>query len=195
MDMVAVLIYLVLRFCFNTQLDALGPWTLYAVEAIFALGALAYYRKSWREWVATTRELFWLPIVALIAGLFSAYGAVTIGLPVPFDLTSTSGVLMLLVGAPLLEEVLFRLFLWEPIARRGKLSWAWSFTTILFAYSHWHPVWNVPAEWHGFLAYQTLYTLLLGLACGSMIFLYNSLLAAVVVHFAFNLGFWLMLSF
>lgn len=193
MDILALALYLVLRFCFNTQLDAFGDWAMYAVEGVFAGTSLVMYRNSLRHSLALPGQLCWLPMVALFAGLFVAYGAIVIGLPVPFDTSGGGGIFLLLVVAPVLEEVLFRHFLWKPWEKRGKRTLAWWFTTILFAYAHWHPTWDVPIEWHGFLAYQTLYTLGLGLACGAMVYRWNSLPGAILLHAAFNLGFWLLL--
>ena len=195
MDMLAVAIYLVLRFCFNAYLDGLGAWVIYTFESFIVAATLIYYRRSLKEWLRVPRQLMWLPIVALLAGIFVAYGAVVIGLPVPFDVADSSGIFLLLVVAPVLEELLFRFFLWKPFEKRGKPAWAWSFTTLIFAYAHWHAVWSVPDEWQGFLAYQTLYTLGLGLACGAMIYLWRSMISAITIHFAFNLGFWLVIAF
>lgn len=195
MDMLALGIYVVLRFCFNSQLDTLSTWFMYLVEIFFVIWSLYYFRDRLKVFLNFPRQLIWLPLIALLAGLFIAYGATVIGLPIPFDIADSQGVFLLLIIAPVLEELLFRFFLWMPFEKRGKSNWGWSLTTLLFSYAHWHAVWNVPIEWHGFLAYQTLYTLMLGLACGAMMYIYRSIGGAILIHFAFNLGFWATLSF
>lgn len=192
--MLAAVIYLVLRFCLSQQIEEFGTIYLYAMECAFGGFALVYYRNDLRKVLKFPPSLIYLPIVSMLAGLCIAYGATVIGLPIPFDVHNAGGVAMLLLVAPILEELLFRFLLWMPLANRGKSSWAWSFTTLIFAYAHWHAVWAVPEEWHGFLAYQTLYTLLLGLVCGAMVYRLRSLTGAMLIHFGFNLGFWLMLA-
>lgn len=194
MDMLALGIYIVLRFCFSARLEAWCSWSMYLIETVFVIWSLYYYRDRLKNFLNFPRQLLWIPIVAFFAGLFSAYGVTVIGLPVPFDVTAPEGIFLLLIIAPVLEELIFRFFLWMPFEKRFKAHWAWSFTTLLFSYAHWHAVWNVPVEWHGFLAYQTLYTLMLGLGCGAMMYTFRSLGGAILVHFAFNLGFWITLS-
>ena len=195
MDAVLVAIYLVLRFGFDAQLEALNPWSMYLIEVVLVGVSIGKYRAGFKTLLNFPYRLIMYSLLAMFAGLVSAYGAIAIGLPIPFDTSAMSGVAMLLLVAPILEEGVFRFFLWWPFERRNKPTWAWGFTTLCFSYAHWHAAWTVPVEWQGFLAYQTCYTLVLGLACGAAVYFLRSLTGAILLHFAFNLGFFITLCF
>ena len=49
----------------------------------------------------------------------------------------------------------------------------------------------VPDEFKNFVMYQTVYVIVLGLAAGYRRLKANSVLAAILIHFGFNLGFYI----
>lgn len=113
----------------------------------------------------------------------------SIGWTVPFELSGGETIFFLLVVAPVLEEGLFRFLLWTPIARMNGGA-ALVVTSVLFSYSHYHAIAFVPADYHAFIYFQTIYTFILALGCGAMMLKHRSLSGAVLMHFMFNLGFY-----
>ncbi len=83
--------------------------------------------------------------------------------------------LMVAVLAPLTEEVLFRGLVYTRFARGLPRGWAMAASALLFGVMHMQPVW---------IAYAALFGVLL---CAVMD-RYASLLAAIVLHMAFNAG-------
>ena len=52
-------------------------------------------------------------------------------------------------------------------------------------------LWTVPEQFRSFVLYQTLYVIILGLAAGWQRLRQNSILAGILLHFSFNLGFYI----
>lgn len=86
----------------------------YAFEILFVAGVISVFRHrlQWR-YRPDLRDLGAL-VCALASGAVVYRGARPLDVPIPFDLTSTETLVLLLLVAPLLEEALFRLALWEP---------------------------------------------------------------------------------
>ncbi len=195
MDLFFVLTYLLLRFGATPWLDSFGGWSTYVLEAIFVAVAFVRYHKALRRPWHVPRVLWGLAGLATVAGALAALGARWENFPMPFDLHTGPGLLTFLLLGPALEEAIFRFFLWQPARRWAGDAGALVLTSLLFSYAHWHPGWWVPQEWHGFLFYQALYTLGLGLACGMVVWRRGSLGGAILVHVGFNLGFWFLTGF
>lgn len=184
--------YIVVRFCFTRQLDTIGPYGSYIFElACVAIAIAVSYRNFLTTLKVNKFSLFGV-VAGLVAGFCIFKLALITGIPIPFDLSGTETIVLLLIVAPILEEALFRFFLWQPILFLTKRPpVVWILTSALFSYSHLHAIWFVPNEIHNFIIYQTAYTLLLGLACGYFVYRYSSLTGAILVHFSFNFGFYL----
>ncbi len=183
--------YLVIRFLMTTQLDALGPYAAYVFEASLVSVAAWLGLKDMRPFFRFYRSLVWGTGLAAIAGFTIIFLAKRFSILVPFDFGGLEILVFLLLVAPVLEEAIFRFFLWQPCEVHGSRPLAWMLTSFIFAYSHLHAIWFVPPEIHPFVLYQTAYTLVLGLGCGYFVFREKSLVGAILVHFAFNLGFYL----
>lgn len=184
--------YLVIRFGFTRQLDEAGSYASYIFEVLCLSVAIAMYRKR----IFSSFKISLSTVYGIIAGLGAGYGIFKIAgglsIDIPFDLEGTETLLFLLVVAPILEESIFRFLVWQPlqyISQRPIVPLV--STSLIFSYSHLHAIWFVPEEIQSFIFYQTVYTFLLGLACGFYIYRYSSLASAILVHFAFNLGFYL----
>ncbi len=148
-------------------------------------------RDFFKNPIPSRIQLYFFPLSA-IAGFLVFRFAGWFRIVAPFDLRSGLTILFLLVVARLLEELIFRFFLWASVLSfSAKPIWAWVLTTLFFSYSHLHAIWFAPESIHGFIIYQTLYTIALGAACGYFIWKNLSIFNAVLVHFAFNLGFFL----
>ena len=88
--------------------------------------------------------------------------------------------LMVAVLAPLTEEILFRGLIYTRFARGLPRGWATAASALLFGAMHMQPVWIV---------YAALFGALLCMVMDR----YASLLAAIVLHMAFNAGSFLVL--
>lgn len=183
-------IYLVIRYGFTRELDALGAYASFIFEiSCVVVAAVLVGRIS--DWKLVAKPAAYGIVIAWISGFAIFKLALAAGIPIPFDLRGTETILFLLVVAPLVEEGVFRFLLWQPIQTLTKHKGVALFaTSLLFSYSHFHSIWFVPAEVHNFIIYQSVYTFLLGLACGYYVYRYASVTSAIVIHFGFNLGFY-----
>jgi membrane protease YdiL (CAAX protease family) len=185
-------LYLVIRFGFTSNLDSLGEFASYILEALLVAFSIILSWNSFRELFKFHRSIFLSSIGSLIFGFAIFKFAVFSNILIPFDLQGVQTIAFLLLISPILEELIFRFFLWKPtdsLTKRPFLSWV--ITSIVFSYSHLHAIWFAPKEIHPFVMYQTVYTLILGLSCGYFVYKHNSILGGMLIHFFFNLGFYL----
>lgn len=186
------LIYILLRIVGDFWWRTVTPWAAYTFEILFVIVVGYVYRK---------RLIFRLPVkVAVSSALlslamgFSIYRLiVSAGLQVPFDFNSMELLFLLLVLGPILEEFIFRMALWEPIADlfKKKSDAVLILTTALFSVGHLQAFWSVPLEYRPFVLIQGLYVILLGLGCGYGRMRTGSISGAIYIHVGFNLGFFL----
>lgn len=162
----------------------------YAFEMGFVGIAWFIFRKQ----VNLLRNLTKVDGVALLVAIFSGFlvfrAAGWMHVPIPFDLSAALTIVMLLIVAPILEELIFRMALWQALGSFIEAGWIVLLaTTVLFAAGHFAAYWFVPQQFQGFVMYQTFYVVLLGIAAGWRRLQSGSVVAAVIVHFGFNLGF------
>ncbi|HPI41129.1 MAG TPA: CPBP family intramembrane metalloprotease [Pseudobdellovibrionaceae bacterium] len=187
-----VFFYLAVRFIFTKELDSMGAYSSYIFEVFNVLVAVLLAEKYFTHFFKLNKRSVQFSLGSLFFGFLIFQSASFFKIQFPFDFTQFEMILFLLVVAPLLEEFIFRFFLWYPFEKLFTSSVIpWILTTLLFSYSHLHAIWFVPAEFHNFIIYQTIYTLFLGAFCGYFVFRYKSLLGAILTHFTFNLGFYL----
>ncbi len=185
-----LLAYLVIRFVFTQFLDSFGPYASYILETILVLVAISLSGRLFISRMRLNNKSALLALLFLPLGFLIFKTAAVLQIPIPFDLKGAETLVFLLVVAPILEEAIFRFFIWKPIEQiNPKLALVC--TSLLFSYSHFHAFWFVPAQIHNFIYYQTIYTFLLALACGFSVLKYNSLVGAMLIHFMFNFGFYL----
>lgn len=187
--------YLLVRFGFTQRLDALGDHAAYLFELSLIAFTCVLLRPRFSIRALMKPLTLLAGVAALIAGFATLKLARLTGVAVPFNVHDRETVAMLLAGAPLLEEGLFRFMLFKPLERIFSSGLAVVATSLMFSYSHLHAIWFVPAEYDKFIIYQALYTLPLAFACGWMVRRQRSLLSAVLVHMLFNLGFFLAFWF
>jgi membrane protease YdiL (CAAX protease family) len=128
----------------------------------------------------------------LISGFLIFKTAGLFLIPIPFDFSSAETLMLLLVLGPLLEELIFRMALWQALNNICSSKWfVIGATSFLFAAAHFAPYWAIPEQFQGFLIYQTVYVMFLGLAVGVRRSISQAILPAVFMHIGFNLGFFL----
>lgn len=183
-------IYILVRFVFTRQLDTLGEFASYYFEVICIVIAILICGKKIISFFNLKRTASYAMVLSLITGFGIFKLASFLQIIMPLDLKNLITVVFLLLIAPVLEELIFRFLLWQPIQILIKKPYlTLALTSLIFSYSHLHAIWFVPTEYHQFIILQTTYTLFLGLTCGFYIYRYSSLSSAIFIHFAFNLGF------
>ena len=126
----------------------------------------------------------------LISGYLIFKAAVLFQIPIPFDFSSGETLLLLLLLGPLLEELIFRMALWQALKNIcANKCFVIGVTSLLFAAAHFAPYWAVPEQFQSFIIYQTIYVMFLGLAVGVRRSISQGVLPAVIMHIGFNLGF------
>lgn len=189
---VLLLFYFVVRYGFEHWLDGFGLYGSMGFEAIFCLLTVICF---WQEitWRATPKRSFLFELIAALVGGFVVYKlAGRLNAPVPFDLRSNLVLIMLLVIAPVLEESIYRLAIWQSayqITKDKGLTVAVS--ALAFSWGHFHAFFFVPEEIKPFVLYQTCYTFLLGLWWGFARARYRTVFVGMAFHLLFNLGFYL----
>ncbi len=186
------LTYLFVRFFLTLQLDALSSFAAYVFEVACVLAALLLFGRQTLSYLSTPKESVLASAFALFIGFGIFKLAGIVGIVIPFTMTDSSTILMLLMVAPVLEEALFRFLIWQSalhVGFRPRITLV--LTSAIFSYAHFHAVWFVSPDVIPFVYFQTGYTFFLGLACGLFVLRYASLAGAMLVHFGFNLGFFL----
>lgn len=182
-------LYLAVRFALTKQLDALGPYSSYIFEVVCSIIAIGLYSKEFLGALRPAPGIARGVVLALVSGFGIFEIAKRSSLGIPFDLKDKETIIFLLLLGPLLEEVIFRFFLWQVSRSLLKLPFTLVITSLIFSYSHFHAFWFVPSAIHPFIIYQTIYTLGLGLWCGFYLYRHFSLGSAIIIHLGFNLGF------
>lgn len=177
---------LVLAVFYAVQLGALAFFARRRGSGMFASVGVARVRSTWRASVSAvgrvallllgTRVAAWVwgvaaqatgirPPVGVDSGLTDVFGAGVLGL--------TLSILLVVIVAPLAEEMLFRGVLLSALGSRWGLGIALVVQAIVFAAYHFTPWLLVP-------------TFVLGLACGWLTQRRGSLWPAVVLHALYN---------
>ncbi len=184
--------YLFLRVISPQYLDSVHIYASYAFELAMVLWALARLSARSEFYFKPSKQLGAITLLLALAGWGAHSGATQLGLVVPFDTSSLETKVFLLVVAPVLEELLFRQTFWKQFEsiRLPKMG-VWMLTSIFFSLAHLNAIRFVPSDLYTFIYYQTVYTLLLGLACGWAREKQTSVAPSILLHAAFNLGFFL----
>lgn len=189
-----IITYIAARFVYSAHLDAISPYGSYFFEVAFvAIATLIYKPKFSIGLEGSLRKILIADLVIpLSVGLTVFLLTTPLGLTVPFELKSAETLFFLLLAGPILEELVFRFALWQPIeALTGRRWAAVHLTTALFSFAHFYSYFFVPAEFRPFIIYQSIYVIWLGYYCAIRKNETNSVRHPTIVHLAFNMGFFL----
>jgi hypothetical protein len=173
------------------SLAAISPYSLYLFEiCFFILVSLLYRPLNWK-----TKSLTFGFVVSLCFALTSGFAVFeftsVLGYTLPFQMKDPETVLFLLLLGPILEELVFRSAIWRIGSELFQSPLVPFFlSSVLFSYSHYQAIQNTPEVLHGFIRYQGIYSLGLGLFCSGMRLQFG-LIGAILTHLSFNLGFFL----
>ncbi len=100
--------------------------------------------------------------------------------------------LQILFLAPFIEEFVFRGALYE-LAEIGDYSSKMKLAVngLLFSFSHLSAIWFLSEEFHPFIYFQVLYTLILGWVCAKSREETKGMSEPIALHFVFNLLFYI----
>jgi membrane protease YdiL (CAAX protease family) len=185
-----IIVYLVFRMAMETFWQHYFYFS-YGFEVIFVALAFWVYRKNFSFNRKFDQYDSLSVFLGFVAGFLTYKSANSLNLIVPFDFTALQTILFLLVVAPILEELIFRMALWEAFASLWNNIWfVIATTSFLFALGHFTAYWFVPNELKPFVYFQTTYVFMLAIALGWQRQRKNNLASAMALHFLFNLGFY-----
>lgn len=189
--------YIIFRFglesVFWTKIS--GYWG-YAFEILFIVAAFFTISKpkSFQSYKANQLIVDLPPLVIFGFLIYKLAGVVSIEIPLLFD--NFELVTVLLVIAPVIEELTFRVVLWDSAFNLFQNAFlTLGITSLLFSLAHFIAYWSVPEFFQPFVIYQSIYTLVLGLIAGIRRMQACTPLASILTHFSFNLGFFIASNF
>lgn len=130
-------------------------------------------------------------VLVLIAGIICVLLTKSIGLKSPFKYVEHL-LLQILILAPIVEELVFRgAFIGVFENSKLKKPVVVYLNALLFSMSHLPALWHLPEEFHGFIGFQLFYTLVLGWVCAQSRVKTKGVLEPIILHFFFNLVFYI----
>jgi len=190
-----LLIYLLLRYLLDFKLN-LSLTQNYLIESLFTLLVIYLFNpiKNIHFSPLKKNEIKSISlnfILFLFFGAFVALVGKSQGLFFPSDLQDSFLVLQLLVIAPFLEEAIYRIMFWNSLEKSyHKEGVTLILSAVLFSFSHLYAIFVI-SSYHSFIIYQSIYTLILGLLLGQIRRTKKRYIFLVLLHFSFNLGYWL----
>jgi len=167
----------------------------YIFDFLFALGVCFIFRLPWKFKWKLNRNTFMAFLEVLALGLATVFCIWFMEIQVPFRLVQNLE-WHLLLFAPLLEELVFRQtfqrFLINSMGGKRVTS---MLVAAIFAFSHLIALRVLPDEYIPFIGFQVFYTFVLGVLCGQALLRLHSVFAPILLHFVFNLVFYLALFF
>lgn len=166
----------------------------YIFDLLFALGVSFFFRLPWKfKWNVNKQTYKAMgEVIALAIGAIAAIWYMDI--ETPFRLL-TGLEWHMLFFAPILEELVFRqTFQRFLISQVGGKYVTSMLVAAIFAFSHLVGLTVLPVEYVPFIGFQVFYTFILGLICGQAMLRFHSVFAPIVIHFLFNLTFYIALQ-
>jgi membrane protease YdiL (CAAX protease family) len=98
----------------------------------------------------------------------------------------------LLLVAPILEELIFRFALWEAVSDfiKNEELQVW-ISSLFFSLGHLVAMYMLSPDFRPFVLYQSMYVIILGFGVSQMRIKTGGVLGSILIHFLFNLGFYL----
>ncbi|MGE3611361.1 MAG: CPBP family glutamic-type intramembrane protease [Bacteriovoracaceae bacterium] len=166
----------------------------YIFDLLFALIVSFFFRLPWKfRWQLNLNSLKAVGEVFLLA-VSCIFAIWYMDIETPFRLVNNLE-WHLLIFAPILEELVFRqAFQRVLVGSVGGKNYTFMLVAAIFSFSHLIGLTVLPVEYVPFIGFQIFYTFLLGLICGQALLRFHSIIAPMVLHFIFNLSFYLALQ-
>lgn len=166
----------------------------YIFDLLFALGVSFFFRLPWKFKWNINKQTFKAMGEVVALAIASILAIWYMDIETPFRLL-TGLEWHMLFFAPILEELVFRQtfqrFLVNQVGGKYVTS---MLVAAIFAFSHLVGLTVLPVEYVPFIGFQVFYTFILGLICGQAMLRFHSVFAPIVIHFLFNLTFYIALQ-
>lgn len=195
MSIFIIFFYLTIRIGLNPLWETISPIYAYLFEVCFVVSCYLVYRKKKERKIFNVelnkdfflRLLPW-PFVGFVVYRLAQKSTILI----PFEFNSVQILFLLLVVAPVLEEFIFRYALWEAVGDLVKSDelkvWI---SSLLFSVGHLISMFMISPDFRPFVLYQSFYVIILGFGVSQMRIKTGSITGSILIHFLFNLGFYL----
>lgn len=181
------------RILLNSLWEQFSVYYSYAFELLFVLASFWFLRKKEINFkFKATKSLIIKSVLMFLLGAATIKLAKHSGFTIPFTLDNAEVIFLLLIIGPVLEELIFRFALWEWFDNivKNKEIQLWT-STFLFSLSHFMAIFLISPDLRPFVLLQSFYVLILGAVVSKVRQESNSFLPSILVHFAFNLGFFI----
>lgn len=196
--MISFFILVVVYFAFSWGL----PWHQipsaisfsYVFDLLFALGVSFFFRLPWKFKLSINKQFFLscLEVLLLASAVIAAIWHMEI--EIPFRVVHNLE-WHLLLFAPILEELVFRqTFQRVLINSVGGKRVTSMLVAAIFGFSHLVGLTVLPVEYVPFIGFQVFYTFVLGVLCGQALLRFHSVFAPMILHFLFNLMFYVAMQ-
>jgi len=183
-------LYFLSSYFFNNQLVRIDAYMPYAVEVFWVIMTLMIFRDN----IDFHYKFSFLHIFELL--LLIGFGFVIcilakyLHIAIPINKSDPHTLILLLIVAPILEELIFRKTLFSIFERiYNNSTFIVIVTAIMFSYAHFHYIFSVGRTYQSFIIYQSVYTLVMGLWFGLRILNLKSINGTIIMHFCVNIGF------
>jgi membrane protease YdiL (CAAX protease family) len=186
------ILYIAVRLGFDTFWNNYSIYYSYLFEFVFVVVTFLYYQKKKQikiEFKIPQKIILKSTPWFFLGYIFHKLANVA-NVPIPFNFKSYELIFLLLILAPILEEFIFRMSLWESVddfIKNDELK-IW-ISTFLFSAGHLISLFYVPSEFKSFVLFQTMYVVILGIGASKIRIETKSVSGAILLHFLFNLGF------
>ncbi|HXH32311.1 MAG TPA: CPBP family intramembrane glutamic endopeptidase [Bacteriovoracaceae bacterium] len=195
--MIGFLILVITYFAFSWGL----PWhkipsTIsfsYIFDLLFALSVSFFFRLPWKFKFHFNKHSYKAFLEVMALGLGAVLSIWYLEIEIPFRLVNNLE-WHLLVFAPVLEELVFRqTFQRVLISSVGGKYVTSMLVAAIFAFSHLVGLTVLSTEYVPFIGFQVFYTFVLGVLCGQALLRFHSVIMPIILHFIFNLIFYVAL--
>jgi membrane protease YdiL (CAAX protease family) len=163
---------------------------MYLTELVICIYSLVLFKNCFRFYFEKKNINHF--IVNFILGVLTLWFAKTIDLIVPFSFENKFDVIMLILLGPLLEECIFRLFIYFSlnnllIHNNFKVI----IVSIIFSLSHFKAYFYVDDTLKSFIIYQSIYTLIISFLWTYQFSKDNNITTPIISHVSYNFGFYI----
>lgn len=190
-----IIFYLTIRIGLNSFWDTLNPIYSYLFELSFVVSTYLVYTKR-KKITLFAFEMNKSNLLRLVPWPFVGYFVYRLAFKstmlIPFEFNSILILFLLLVVAPILEEFIFRFALWEAVGDliKNEELQVW-ISSLLFSLGHLVAMYMLSPDFRPFVLYQSMYVIILGFGVSQMRIKTGGVLGSILIHFLFNLGFYL----
>ncbi len=165
----------------------------YIFDVLFIITLIISFKIKFIAKSHFEKDFFLSLIMTVVLAFISILIVGVFNLSTPFHLVENMA-WHLLIFAPFIEEFLFRVSFGSIAKLTFSKKKSILVTSSCFSLSHLPAIWFLPAIFHPFIYVQLIYTFILGFILSSEFFRRLSVSSVIILHFIFNLIFYLSLK-